>query len=274
MTITNLKKVIQQAQSNRSAVVGFVVQGWEDARVFVKAGSELNKPVVLQAGPGCRENTPLPVLAKMFRVLGENSDYDVVPHLDHALDIETCHRALDEGFTSVMFDGSELNLKENIKQTYAVRKLAEQYNSSVEAEIGFVGYSKHTKNKPTNPEEAAKLVAETNIDALAVSIGNTHLQLKKNTVIDYSLLMKINKMTPIPLVVHGASGISREDKMKMKKFFGVKKFNIGTELRQKFGKSLRKTLEKNKTEFDRIKILCSVEKELLIDAKKILEEIS
>ena len=81
-------------------------------------------------------------------------------------------------------------------------------------------------------------------------------------------------MTTIPLVVHGASGISREDRIKMKNLFGVKKFNIGTELRKHFGKSLRKTLKKNKTEFDRIKILCSVEKDMLVEAKKILEEIS
>ena len=274
MTITNLRKALTQADRKGSALVGFVVQGWEDARAFARAGSELKKPVVLQAGPGCRKNTPLPVLAKMFRILGDSSDYDVIPHLDHALDIETCHAALDEGFTSVMFDGSQLNLSENIKQTYAVCKLAERYDASVEAEIGFVGYTTNIKNIPTIPEEAKKLVSETEISALAVSVGNTHLQLEKNAIIDYVLLMKINEMTDIPLVIHGASSISKEDKAKMKKFFGVKKFNVGTEIRQKFGESLRKTLKENKNEFDRIKIFNLVEKDLLLEAKILLEEIS
>ena len=95
-----------------------------------------------------------------------------------------------------------------------------------------------------------------------------------NAIIDYVLLMKINEMTAIPLVIHGASSISKEDKAKMKKFFGVKKFNVGTEIRQKFGESLRKTLKENKNEFDRIKIFDLVEKDLLREAKILLEEIS
>jgi fructose-bisphosphate aldolase class II len=273
MTVSTLSKILTQATLEGTGLIGFVVHGWEDARAYVHAGSSLKAPVILQAGPGSREHTPLPILSKMFRFLAEESNYDVVPHLDHATDLQTCKIALDVGFTSIMFDGSKLKLSDNISQTSDVCKLAEQYNASVEAEIGYVGYTDAKNNNQTVPKEVAQFVSETNVDAIAISVGNTHLQEEKKALINYLSLMEINELTTIPLVAHGASGISPKDRTKMSQFFGVRKFNIGTELRQRFGHSLRKELNSNKTEYDRIAILSAVENHLYKSAKKLIAEI-
>jgi fructose-bisphosphate aldolase class II len=236
MTVSTLSKILTQATLEGTGLIGFVVHGWEDARAYVHAGSSLKAPVILQAGPGSREHTPLPILSKMFRFLAEESNYDVVPHLDHATDLQTCKIALDVGFTSIMFDGSKLKLSDNISQTSDVCKLAEQYNASVEAEIGYVGYTDAKNNNQTVPKEVAQFVSETNVDAIAISVGNTHLQEEKKALINYLSLM-------------------------------------GTELRQRFGHSLRKELNSNKTEYDRIAILSAVENHLYKSAKKLIAEI-
>ena len=274
MTIATLKKVLEYAIKKNVGVIGFVVHGWEDARAFVQAGTETNTPIILQAGPGCRSHTPLSVLGKMFRVLAEESKQDVVLHLDHATDLKTCQTALDEGFTSVMFDSAGLDLSANIKITQKVYKLLEPYKASLEAEIGYVGYCDADRNTETNPAEVKQFLSEVKIDALAVSVGNTHLQEKLNAEIKYSKLKKINGTTKMPLVVHGASGISKTDRKKMLKFFGVKKFNIGTELRKQFGQSLRNEIKTHLNQYDRLKILSAVEKDLHLAAVTLLKEIS
>ncbi len=274
MTIANLKKVLDYANSENIGIIGFVVHGWEDARAFVHAGETIKVPIILQAGPGSRDHTPLSVLGKMFRVLASESEQDVVLHLDHAKELRTCQNALDEGFTSIMFDGSQLELSENIKMTQKVCKLVQPYNASVEAEIGYVGYSEIDKNRETKATDIKKFLPEVEIDALAISVGNTHLQEKTDATINYSKLSQINKITNVPLVVHGASGISPKNRKKMLKCFGVKKFNIGTEVRKQFGQTLRYELHVNINNYDRLKLLSAVENDLKFKAISLLKEIS
>ena len=141
MTIASLSEVLQEAKKNNYAVAGLVVLGWEDARCYAETAEALKVPVILQAGPGCRANTPLPVLGKMFRYLAEQSSIPIVCHLDHGYTKEECLQAIDNGFTSVMFDGSKLSLNENVDKTSEIVELAHKQNISVEGEIGFVGYN-------------------------------------------------------------------------------------------------------------------------------------
>ena len=152
MTIASLSKVLQEAKKNNYAVAGLVVLGWEDARCYAETAEELKVPVILQAGPGCRANTPLPVLGKMFRYLAEQSSSQIVCHLDHGYTKEECLQAIDNGFTSVMFDGSKLSLNENVDKTSEIVELAHKQNISVEGEIGFVGYNDGAKSQSTDPE--------------------------------------------------------------------------------------------------------------------------
>jgi len=118
MTLATLSDVLQPALKNGYAVGGLVVLGWEDATAYVQAAEDENLPVILQAGPGCRAHTPLPVLGKMFRHLAEQANVPVVAHLDHGYELSECQEAIDSGFTSVMFDGSRKSLQENIQIRY------------------------------------------------------------------------------------------------------------------------------------------------------------
>ena len=258
MTAVSLNEVLPDALSKGYAIPGFVVLGWEDAIAFVEASEETNCPVIIQAGPACRRHTPIPILARMFRHLADQAKTKIVCHLDHATNESECKIAIDEGFTSIMYDGSKLNLEDNIHKTLTICELAKKQNISVEAELGFVGYSESENSNLTNPTEAKIFVDQTNIDALAVSVGNVHLQTNQKGSINTKVLDAIQKNTSCPLVLHGASGIPYELRKDLALNTSVCKFNVGTELRQEFGNSIRNILKDNQTEFDRINILSKI----------------
>ena len=274
MTVASLTDVLTPALNEGYGVAGLVVLGWEDACAFVEAAEELKCPVILQAGPDCRTHTPLAVLGQMFRTLAEQARVPVVCHIDHATTISECQEGIDYGFTSVMIDGSRLELAENIALTDAVRNIAHPHGVSVEAEIGFVGYDEGAVSLPTKPEEAAELVKQACPDALAVSVGNVHLQTSAETVIDRPALAAIEAAVACALVLHGASGIRTEDRRWLATQTKVCKFNVGTELRQAFGLALRDVLTNDVGLFDRNQILSAVKPALIEQTKTVLESIN
>lgn len=255
MTVATLAEVLRAAQAGNYAVAGVVVLGWEDAKAYVEAAEECRLPIILQAGPGCRQHTPLPILGKIFRHLAEGATVPVVCHIDHATTVEECRQGIEHGFSSVMIDGSRLSLQENIALTSEVVALAKTVGVSVEGEIGFVGYDNGTASSMTKPEDAAAFEAASGVDALAISIGNVHLQTTKQAIINFEILSAIEAVTTKPLVLHGGSGIAAEVRQVLATQHRIKKFNIGTELRVAFGEALRETLAANPHEFDRNKIL-------------------
>lgn len=273
MTLATLADILQPALKGGYAVPGLVCLGWEDMRAFVEAAEAERAPVILQAGPGCRAHTPLPVLGAMFRHLAENASVPVVTHLDHGYSIEDCRAALGEGFTSVMIDGSKLPLQENIDLTAAVADLAHSAGASCEGEIGFVGYAGGTQSSGTEPQEAAQFALETGIDAMAISIGNVHLQLTKGSELDVERLRAIEAMTPVPLVIHGGSGVPPRQRADLAANSRICKFNIGTELRMAFGQALRDTLARNPAQFDRIAILKETESPVKNAARTIIRNL-
>ena len=271
--IASLAQVLGDAKREKTAVAGLVCLGWEDMRAYVAAAESENLPVILQAGPSCRRHTPLPVLGTMMRYLAEAVSVPVVIHLDHGTSIDECKEAIDSGFSSVMFDGSRLSLRENIKKTKAVVEIASAYGISVEGEIGFVGYAKGESSAGTDPNEASLFASETNIDAMAISIGNMHLQLDTETPLDETLLRKIQEKTQIPLVIHGGSGVPKRQRAFLAENSNICKYNIGTELRVGFGKGLRATLDSDPTVFDRVQILSALEPQIEADARDVLRSI-
>ena len=257
MSVATLKDVLLQARKDKMAIAGLVVLGWEDIGAFVAAGEASNTPIILQAGPGCRKNTPLSLLGPMFRYHAERASVPVVCHLDHGYEIDEVKQAIDAGFSSVMIDGSQKSLKENIAITQQTVALAKAANISVEGEIGFVGYDAGKQSQGTDPSEAVALVAQTGLDALAISAGNTHLQTEAKAEIDVTLIETIAGLVDVPLVLHGGSGINAEMRAHLARTGLIQKFNVGTEIRQVFGKSVRGYLAENESAFDRLGILQS-----------------
>ncbi|WP_206452927.1 class II fructose-bisphosphate aldolase [Aurantimonas marina] len=259
MTLATLSEVLQPALKGGYAVGGLVVLGWEDARAYVAAAEAENAPVILQAGPGCRAHTPLRVLGAMFRTLAEGASVPVVAHLDHGYTDEECREAIDCGFSSVMFDGSRKPLDENIAKTARIAEIAHAAGVSIEGEIGFVGYSQGEASAGTTPDEAARFAAESGVDAMAVSIGNVHLQQEKAAEIDLDALRAIEAVTDLPLVIHGGSGVPVATRSRLARESKICKFNIGTELRMAFGKALREAVNSDPKRFDRLAILKETE---------------
>lgn len=256
MTLATLKDVLQPALSQGYAVAGVVTLGWEDMRAFVAAAEDANCPVILQAGPGCRAHTPLPILGKMFHHLAEEASVPVVAHLDHGYTFEECQEALDSGFTSLMYDGSRKPFVQNVEETARIAELAHNAGISCEGEIGFVGYSGGEDSKGTDPDEAAKFAAQTGIDAMAISVGNTHLQQDQSGAgLDEARIRAIMAKTDVPLVIHGGSGVPAGQRQHLAKTTNICKFNIGTELRMAFGSALREAVNSDPDRFDRVSIL-------------------
>lgn len=255
MSLVTLKEVLQPAMQQGHAVAGLVTLGWEDMRAYVAAAEAENCPVILQAGPSCRAHTPLPILGTMFRHLAEGASVPVVAHLDHGYTIEECKQAIECGFTSVMFDGSRKVLEQNIAETAAIAAMAHAANVSCEGEIGFVGYAGGESSAGTDPEDAARFARETGVDAMAISVGNVHLQTDRAGGLDEARIRAIEAVTDVPLVIHGGSGVPLEQRTRLARQSKICKFNIGTELRLAFGTALREAVNGDPDCFDRVQIL-------------------
>ena len=262
MTAVNLKTLLKKANKYNYAVAGLVVITWEDALAYTEAADETGIPIILQAGPSCRAFTPISILGKMFRYLAAQTKTPICCHLDHGFSYRECKEGIDSGFTSVMFDGSKMPLQKNINISSKISNIAHKYNISVEGEIGEVGYFKGKNSIGTDLTEAKTYASKSKVDAMAISVGNTHLQTSKVAKIDYNKILDIQKITKLPLVLHGSSGISNIMRKKIATKTNVAKFNIGTELRMIGCKTMRKSYNKNIKNYDKISIIKPSIKEL------------
>lgn len=255
MTLATLSDVLHPAVKGGYAVPGLVCLGWEDMRAYAMAAQAERAPVILQAGPSCRAHTPLPVLGAMFRNLAASVDVPVVAHLDHGYTLDECREALESGFTSLMYDGSRKPLAQNIDETAQVAAMAHAAGISCEGEIGFVGYSGGEGSAGTDPEEAAIFARDSGVDAMAISVGNVHLQTDHEGGLDEARIRAIEALTQVPLVIHGGSGVPYVQRAALAAGSNIAKFNIGTELRMAFGVALRAAVNADPARFDRVTIL-------------------
>jgi fructose-bisphosphate aldolase, class II len=169
-----------------------------------------------------------------------------------------------------MIDGSALPISENIELTSRVVEIAHRAGVSVEGEVGFVGYVSGAASAHTSPVEAQRFDKESGADALAISIGNVHLNTERTSGIDFKSLRAIEAVTRLPLVLHGGSGIPLAVRAKLARETRVKKLNIGTELRMAFGTTLRKHMNENPQSFDRNMILSATIGDVKAEAKKVM----
>lgn len=274
MSLVNLADVLQPARQAGYAVAGVVTLGWEDMRAYVAAAEAEQVPLILQAGPGCREHTPLPILGKMFVYLAEQASVPVVAHLDHGYTLDECREALDCGFTSVMYDGSRKPLPQNIEETAAIAELAHASGMSCEGEIGFVGYADGETSEGTDPDEAAQFAAATQVDAMAISVGNVHLQQNSGGRLDEQRIAAIEAKTDVPLVIHGGSGVPVDQRLSLAAKTAICKYNIGTELRQVFGSALREAVNRDATRFDRVALLSETHEPVMAATRRVLQSVT
>ena len=217
------------------AVGAFNTHNLEMLPAIIKAAVHQKTPVIIQTSCGTANYVGHRNLVAVCRSMAEEYGVDVVLHLDHARDYDEIRKAIDAGFSSVMFDGSSLPLKENILGTKRVVDYARARNVSVEAELGTVGGTEdgiavsQDDACYTDPEDAVEFVKQTGIDALAVAIGTSHGQYKSKTNISFERLKELQEVVDIPLVIHGGTGVKDED-VKRVIDLGIRKFNVGTEL--------------------------------------------
>lgn len=246
--LVNMRDLLADAEKGNYAVGSFSVANMEMVLGVLKAAEELSAPVILQIAEVRLKQSPLELIGPLMVAAAENTDIPVAVHFDHGKTLEKIEQALDIGFTSVMFDGSHLPLDENIEMTKKVIAMAEQYDASVEAEIGCVGGSEDGSEdiaiNCTKPEDAVRFENETGVDALAIAIGNAHGNYKATPKLRFDILEEVERMTDTPLVLHGGTGISPEDFVKCSKT-GIKKINIATATFDMVEKTVRDCYNKN-----------------------------
>ena len=272
MPLVPLTPVLDAALSRGGAALGMVCLSWEDAEAFVAAGEAEGIPIILSAGPGARAAIPLRIWGEMFRTLADQASIPVVAHLDHGHSLEDCETALDAGFSSVMFDGSELPLDENISITQKVVALAHKHGASTEGEVGVVGYAGGAASAMTAAQDAARFANETQVDCLAISVGNVHLTPDHSTPLNWDRLTEIRTATSVPLVIHGGSGVPPDNRARAAREFSVCKINLGTEIRQAYGSALRDVLAKDHHIFDRLAIARGVREARAPFIRKVLRD--
>ncbi|CCN49724.1 D-tagatose-1,6-bisphosphate aldolase subunit kbaY [Vibrio nigripulchritudo MADA3029] len=242
--IINSNYWLTKARKEGFAVPAFNFHNLETVQVILDAAKELDSPVILAGTPGTYQYGGARELVHMVNAAAFERNMRVVVHLDHHHDISDIERKVQLGIRSAMIDGSALPLEENIALTKETVKICHAYGCCVEAEIGqLVGQEddlivESVADPYTNPEDAVKLVEQTNIDSLAIAIGTAHGLYKDEPRLDFERLARIAELIDIPLVLHGASGISVADVQHCISL-GVAKVNVATELKIAFADSLK-----------------------------------
>lgn len=273
--LVNAKKILQQAKDGLYAVPQFNINNLEGARYILEVCNENNSPVILGVSEGAAKYMGGYLTIYRF-VTGLISDLNikipVVLNLDHASSVESCKKAINAGFTSVMFDGSNYSIEENIKMTNKVVKYASFRKVTVEAEIGHIGGAEDGKTNDiahAKLEDCIKFVKKTKINFLAPALGSVHGLYNGKANIDLITMKKISENVKIPLVLHGGTGIP-DDTIKKAIVSGVCKININTDLQVVWSNAVRAYLLTNKDVYDPRKINRSGESAM---KKVILEKI-
>lgn len=252
MGLATLKQVLDQAQKEGYAVGQFNVFNVAMLKGALRAAEATRSPVILAYVGLFDGQTPTRHFTKLVMSMLEETSVPVVFHWDHAPDIDTIELALKNGFSGVMLDASSLPLTENIAMTREVVRRAKLYASSVESELGHIGFEETydlTHYQYTDPGQAKNFVERTGVDALAVAIGNAHGVYTSDPEINLDILEKIRAEVEVPLVLHGSSGISDDD-IRACSARGIVKFNIYTELCVAAREAVQLAIREDKHYFD------------------------
>lgn len=253
-------ELLTKAETGGYAVGAFNCNNMEIVQAIIAAAEAEQSPVIIQASQGAIRYAGLGYITALVREAALFSKVPVALHLDHGTDFKQVINCLRSGFTSVMFDGSQLPLEENIKITSKVVEVAHAVGVSVEGELGRLRGTEDEISVSereaflTDPKEAVTFVQETGVDALAPSIGTAHGRYRGRPDLDFQRLKEIRELIRIPLVLHGSSGVPEED-IRRAIELGVRKVNIDTDIRVAFVDEMRRVLAANPEEIDPRKVL-------------------
>ncbi|MHC1692545.1 MAG: ketose-bisphosphate aldolase [Sphaerochaetaceae bacterium] len=236
MDLVTLTDVIAPAYKSGYAVPAFNFWTYEDLTGILAAAQAKRSPVIVMTSMSCVDYLGFDMIHAMVSTLAKNMSVPVVLHLDHAEDVDAILQAMKSGYTSVMFDGSKLPFAENIETTRFVVRAGKGMGISVEAEIGRVGRGEEGEAATqilTDPQEAMDFYTATGIDALAIAAGTMHGMQKQQADLRFDIIDAVTKMVPVPLVLHGSSGVKNEDFPRLIAS-GISKINVGTKLRDTF----------------------------------------
>ena len=236
MALVTLKELLGNIK-DKGAVGAFSTYDLFTAQGIIAGAEKVNMPVILMIGSGPLSKPGNFEVGKLMVKLAQEAKVPAAVFLDHSKSFELCMKAIQLGFSSVMIDGSHLPFEENVALTKKVVEAAHAVGVSVEAELGALAGIEDGESvanaKVTDPKDAAKFVELTNVDAMALSIGNAHGLYKVVPNLHYDVLEETAKLIDTPLVLHGGTGLSKEQFAKCIDL-GVKKVNIGTEIKRSF----------------------------------------
>ena len=259
MLVTGIE-ILQDAHKNNYAVGAFNVNNMEIVQAIIEAAEELNSPVILQASQGGLKYAGVEYIAALGKVAAEKAKVPVALHLDHGTDFQQIMLCIRHGFSSVMIDGSQYELEENIAITKKVVEIAHAVGISVEAELGKIGgieddiVVNEREATFTDPMEAKLFVDKTKVDYLAIAVGTAHGVYKGEPKLDFDRIKAIKEAVNIPLVLHGSSGVPN-DAIEKAVSLGINKINIDTDLRIAFTDAIKDFLKKDPDNIDPRKIL-------------------
>ncbi|MEI0602659.1 ketose-bisphosphate aldolase [Brachyspira alvinipulli] len=230
MSLVMMKKLVNEASKNKTAVGAFNIANMEILIGVIKAAEETNTPIIIQTAEKRLKYSPLNMIFPMMVNAAKKSKVDIAVQLDHGYSMDIIKEAADCGVTSIMYDGSHLPLKENIKNTNELYNFLKNKNINLEAEIGVLSGDEgngEMKEICTDVNEAKYFYENASFDALAVSIGNAHGHYKGVPKLNFEVLKTLHEIIETPLVLHGGTGIS-EDDFKKSISFGISKINVAT----------------------------------------------
>ena len=244
MPLVPTADLLHAAVARRTGLAAFNVIQLETAEALVEAAERTGLPVILQISQNCvAYHGSLEPIAAASLALARESTAHVAVHLDHAEDEQLARRAVESGFGSVMFDGSTLDYEHNVAATVRVVEHAHANDVLVEAELGEIGGKDgaHAPGVRTDPEEARRFVEETGVDALAVAVGSSHAMTERTAALDLELIARLRHAAPVPLVLHGSSGVPDET-IEQAIRAGITKVNVSTHLNRFFTDAIRASL--------------------------------
>ncbi|MFJ1929686.1 MULTISPECIES: ketose-bisphosphate aldolase [unclassified Streptomyces] len=259
MPLVSTGELVSAAQAQGRGIAAFNVITLEHAEAIATGAERAGAPAILQISENAVKfhGGRLSAIAAAAAAVARTSAVPLALHLDHVESVELLHQAHDEGFGSVMFDASKLSYAENVRATAEAVAWGHERGIWIEAELGKVGGKEgeapldaHAPGVRTDPEEAAAYVAATGVDALAVAVGSSHAMTERTAALDHELIGRLRDAVPVPLVLHGSSGVPDEEIRQAVAASGMVKINVGTALNTAFTGAVRSYLAENTTGVD------------------------